>query len=723
VTIVGYSEALCVRPGDTVDFRVSCDSARSYEAAIVRLIHGDTHPAGPGYKEQEIDAAGEWPARHQPIHSGSCVIVDDHPALRVATPALSAYVRPTTPLKGSQAIIAKWDAAARGGYALVIDERGCTALWLGDGAGGFAELGFSRPLTTGNWYYVSASVDAAGRARVEQRPLPGGPGSRELVPEPAGECVEEAQLTVAPGGDGGVPLGIAAWISADGERGGHFNGKIDRPSLAGVLELDFAAEITPAGIRSPSAITDRGPHGLRARAVNHPTRAVTGFNWTSEEHNFTHAPEQYGAIHFHDDDLEDAGWEVDFTYTIPAGLPSGIYAARLRAGEDEDHVPFYVRAAPGRENRIALLVPTASYMAYANDHVTTNAAVAELTIGRTPVMEEADLFLAEHREYGLSTYDTHTDGSGSAHSSRLRPIVNMRPKYRHWLSPSLWQFNADLYLVDWLTEMGYAFDVLTDEGLHREGEAALAPYRVLITGSHPEYTSGPMLDALEAFQARGGRMLYLGSDGFYWVTAYHPETHAVIEVRKGDGSQAWRAAPGERHISYTGEYGTLWRHRGRAPQRICGVGWVAEGFDVSSYFRRRPDSYDPRVAWMFAGIEDEVLGDFGLVGGGAAGLELDIYDPLQGTPAHALLLASSEGHTDIYYEVLEELGFNIPGLNGTENPRVRADMVYYTTPNGGAVFSTGSIAYCGSLSHNGYANNVSRLTRNVLDRFLSDEPL
>ena len=150
---------------------------------------------------------------------------------------------------------------------------------------------------------------------------------------------------------------------------------------------------------------------------------------------------------------------------------------------------------------------------------------------------------------------------------------------------------------------------------------------------------------------------------------------------------------------------------------------MAEGFDVSSYFRRRPDSFDPRVAWIFEGIEDEILGDFGLVGGGAAGLELDIYRPAARHAAHALLLASSEGHTDIYVEVLEELLFNYPGLNGTENPRVRADMVYYTTPNGGAVFSTGSIAYCGSLSHNGYDNNVSRLTRNVLDRFLAEEPL
>jgi N,N-dimethylformamidase len=743
VTITGYSDTLSLRPGESLEFKVSCDSAASFDAAIVRLIHGDTHPDGPGYKEDEpeTDLAPTWPARHQPVHSGSSVLAGDHPALRTGVPSLAAFVRPTTPLKGPQGIITKWHALARGGYALVIDERGCAALWIGDGAGGFAAVGFSRPLTTGNWYFIAASLDAGGRVRIEQRPLPAGPGSRELVPEPHAQCVEYAQVDVVPGGDGGAPLMIAAWTAdLEGARAaGHFNGKIDRPAVAerpleaqeladgardGVLAaFDFAAEIGPGGIRRPSAVTDRGPHRLQARCVNHPARAVTGFNWTSAEHSFVHAPEQYGAIHFHDDDLEDAGWEPDFTFTVPPDLPSGIYAARLRAGEDEDHVPFYVRARPGREARLGFLVPTASYMAYANDHVTTNAAMAELTIGRTPVMEDADLFLAEHREYGLSTYDTHSDGSGSAFSSRLRPIINMRPKYRHWLSPSVWQFNADLYVVDWLTELGYTFDVLTDEDLHREGAAALEPYDVLITGSHPEYCSGEMLDALEAFQARGGRMIYMGSDGFYWVIQFHPESNAVIEVRKGDGSQAWRAAPGERHLSYTGEYGTLWRHRGRAPHRLCGVGWAAEGFDVASYFRRRPDSHDPRVAWIFEGIEDEILGDFGLVGGGAAGLELDSYDPLQGTPAHALLLASSEGHTDTYVEVLEELHFNVPGLGGTENPRVRADMVYYTTPNGGAVFSTGSIAYCGSLSHNGYENNVSRLTRNVLDRFLSEAPL
>ena len=39
------------------------------------------------------------------------------------------------------------------------------------------------------------------------------------------------------------------------------------------------------------------------------------------------------------------------------------------------------------------------------------------------------------------------------------------------------------------------------------------------------------------------------------------------------------------------------------------------------------------------------------------------------------------------------------------------------------MFSTSSIAWCGSLSHNDYDNNVSRIMRNVLDRFASPEPL
>jgi N,N-dimethylformamidase len=44
-------------------------------------------------------------------------------------------------------------------------------------------------------------------------------------------------------------------------------------------------------------------------------------------------------------------------------------------------------------------------------------------------------------------------------------------------------------------------------------------------------------------------------------------------------------------------------------------------------------------------------------------------------------------------------------------------MTYIEKPSGGAVFSVGSITYCGSLPHNKFDNDVSRLTFNVINRF------
>jgi N,N-dimethylformamidase len=120
--------------------------------------------------------------------------------------------------------------------------------------------------------------------------------------------------------------------------GHHLNGKIDSPRLfaralsrdevvslqrgasplafgsALIAAWDFSADI------SSTKVTDAAPHGLHGHTINLPTRAVTGHNWTGKETNYRHAPHEYGAIHFHDDDLDDARWQVDFSLTIPAGL-------------------------------------------------------------------------------------------------------------------------------------------------------------------------------------------------------------------------------------------------------------------------------------------------------------------------------------------------------------------------------------------------------------------
>ncbi|MGY8996255.1 MAG: N,N-dimethylformamidase beta subunit family domain-containing protein, partial [Alphaproteobacteria bacterium] len=82
----------------------------------------------------------------------------------------------------------------------------------------------------------------------------------------------------------------------------------------------------------------------------------------------------------------------------------------------------------------------------------------------------------------------------------------------------------------------------------------------------------------------------------------------------------------------------------------------------------------------------------------------------------------SEGHSAKTMMVPDEIGLNHSALGGDQNPNVRADMTFFETPGGGAVFSVGSIAWPGSLPHNGYDNNVSQICENVLRRFVDDTP-
>jgi N,N-dimethylformamidase len=360
-------------------------------------------------------------------------------------------------------------------------------------------------------------------------------------------------------------------------------------------------------------------------------------------------------------------------------------------------------------------------MAYSNEQLVFGPT--ESIVGRFSVITPNDIYLYEHPELGLSTYDHHADGSGVCYVSRLRPIPNMRPHHR--LDGFVWGLSADLHLTDWMEACGFDYDVITDEDLHCEGAALLSPYKVVLTGTHPEYYSAAMLDGMEDYLAAGGRLMYLGGNGFYWITSFYPDKRHIIEVRKGEGgSRAWQALPGEYFHSTTGERGGLWRNRARPPQKLVGVGFAAQGFDSSSYYRRMPDSHDPRVQFIFEGISrDEVIGDFGLAGGGAAGHEIDRYDLALGTPPNALLIASSEGHSDNIQRVVEDIFFSYPGTGGTQDPGVRSDIVYFTTAGSGAVFSASSIAWCGSLAHNNYDNNVSRITANVLRRFASDQIL
>jgi N,N-dimethylformamidase len=205
--------------------------------------------------------------------------------------------------------------------------------------------------------------------------------------------------------------------------------------------------------------------------------------------------------------------------------------------------------------------------------------------------------------------------------------------------------------------------------------------------------------------------------------ATHEAHPGVVEVRRGEaGTRCFEMPAGERHNQFDGEFGGLWRSNGRAPQQLVGVGFVAEGFDSCHWYERTRASLDARAAFIFAGVAEHArIGDFGVLGG-AAGLELDATDPALGTPAHALVLARSTGHSNIYLVTVEEMLSTHPSVDGLDNPLVRAELVFFETPSGGAVFATGSIAWAASLSHKGYSNNVAQITRNVVERFVEPTP-
>lgn len=234
-----------------------------------------------------------------------------------------------------------------------------------------------------------------------------------------------------------------------------------------------------------------------------------------------------------------------------------------------------------------------------------------------------------------------------------------------------------------------------------------------------------MIDALEQYRDTGGRFMYMGGNGFYWKIALDSHREGVIEIRRAEGGiRAWAAEAGEYYNQFDEEYGGMWRRNGRPPQLLSGVGFTAQGNFSGSYYRRTAESNDTRVSWILEGV-GEVFGKSGLSGHGAAGFELDRADKRLGTPLHAVVLASSENHPpDVPWVLVpEEMLTHITTVSGAPPKElIRADMIFFETARGGAVFSVGSITFLGCLPVDDFRGDVSRIVANVLDRFLEPEP-
>lgn len=697
IPLLGYTDRLSARPGEEVALKVHADSEGEVSVRLARSISADPNPAGMGIVEEPVDI--EIPGfrgRRQAFNPGSWVHVEKGPAI-AGRLCLTVQLWPTKIDAPEQVIF------AAGGAELFLDANGALACRVG---GTVRSTG--RPLAERTWYTASLLWEPSD-------------GALTLTQQPHGIWAESAVATDRAAEfryDPVAPVTIAAALR-DGHAERHFNGKIEAPTILDgddvAARWDFAQEIPT------TRIVDVGPSGCHGRLVNHAARAMTGAQWDGSEMCWRHKPEHYAAIHFHEDDIYDFGWETDLTWRVPDDLSSGIYVLRLTQGENEEALPLFICPPRGqRRAKLAVLVSTVTYIVYGNNARIDYDPTWQDTIaawGAWPYNA------AEYRELGMSTYNYHTDWSGICHASHLRPLLTLRPgylTYGHGTSSGLRHFQADSHLISWLENEGIDYDILTDHELHAEGSAVLEGYAAVTTGSHPEYHTPRTLDALQEYRDHGGNLCYLGGNGFYWRVAIHEDEPGMIEIRRAEGGiRAWAADPGEYYNAFDGGYGGLWRRNGRPPQMLAGVGFSSQGQFEGSYYRRSKDSEDAAVAWAFEGIEGDVLGDFGFSGGGAAGFELDRVDYRLGSPANLYILASSERHGPSFIVVHEDQLTHLATWPlRPEEELLRADMVWFEVPGGGEVFSTGSITFCGSLPWNGFDNNISQLMRNVMRRFL-----
>lgn len=768
-TIAGYTWPWTGRPGESIAFKVSTYAPGDYTAEIVRLICADAiTDGGRHFKEEPVAKTGlakRYPGRNQPTFMGSFAHIEDVKGLtdgQSFTLALSLY--PTSVIRGTnlsassfaplsgkaarkvQHVVSRWREASKTGWSLVIDEMDRPTFYVGDGSGAVDKVTLPDGLVLRRWVKLSVAYDAAsGRVTLLQTPVYRGAGDRSARAADRAEGTVRAvpqkgalRFGAAVGGPSNTDLPAGA---------GLLNGKLDKVRLAkgalddaGVRKLHAAADTAAYGgdliawWDFTKGIGTTKVHDIAGGAdgvtVNLPLRAVIGVDFTGKALDWKDAPQQYSALYFHDDALSDAEWKTDFEFKIPKGLRSGMYAAKLKHGASEAYVPFYVAPDKAKPKaKVAFVVPTLTYLAYSSaighSYWTRRMLVNQPGGGQKVTEEEwmpiyieektaVDMAMEFGPSFGMGVYRFYSDGAPVHHAPMRIPNMANQPK------ALLKNTTADTDIIEWLEHEGADYDVITDELIHEEGVDLLNGYSTVITGSHTEYHTWEMYNAFVAYTNGGGRLMSIGGNGFHNRVAFHREVPGVIECRKKQGGTAegndyFFQAVGEFDGLPTGKFKEL----GSPANVLHGIGTVnLEPMTAGTYYKKMPGADDPRAAFALAGVgKDEKIGNFGKSGGGAASEEIDSADLKDGTPAHALILATA---SDMVWPMVSEDGLTDPKYRLEFSPH--ADVVFFETPGGGAVFSVGSMGWRASLSHNGFDNNVARITRNVLARFTDPKP-
>jgi hypothetical protein len=378
---------------------------------------------------------------------------------------------------------------------------------------------------------------------------------------------------------------------------------------------------------------------------------------------------------------------------IAAPDRSGLYYFHAKAASGAFFAFPWVVAPDRPTAPIAVLASTNTWNAYNNfggrsNYINAGPLPAQPTVNARQDLrryggEAFEEWAPEDDWYVPLSFDRPEPGNSLPEHSAITDPIEGRDGCHQ--APAEWR------LLGWLEREGFAYDLYSEYHLH-SGQVDLSAYKILILGPHPEYWSEAMYRRVKKWvYEEGGRLMYLGGNGLNCVVEFLDEatmlcrTHLYSPTGKlgmPDPKDPARALDSRFH-----------RVAGESEASLLGIVTTETGIMTAAPYRVADAGH-----WAFAGTGLQNGDTFGTESlherchGGASGHETDKRSA--SSPPNTVLLAK--------------------GLNPDEGG---AEIVHYTTESGGQVYSVGSITYPASLLVD---KVVSRVTRNVLERFLGD---
>jgi N,N-dimethylformamidase len=377
------------------------------------------------------------------------------------------------------------------------------------------------------------------------------------------------------------------------------------------------------------------------------------------------------------------GWgSPHHTQFVTAPERSGLYYFHARTESGAFFSFPWIIAPEKPQSPIAVLASTNTWNAYnsfggRSNYVNARGLPPEPTVNARQDLQRYkggayDEWLFPDEEYApLSFMRPERGNHVPEHTEVIDPIEGRDACHQ---APAEWR------LLGWLERERYGYDLYSEHHLHT-GALNLDSYKILILSVHPEYWSRDMYARVKEWVHKcGGKLLYLGGNGLNCEVEFLDDSTMRCNSKiPSDGS------------SMSGAYESRFHRTVESEANLLGVVCTDAGIMTAAPYRVEDADH-----WAFAGTglrDGDLFGQNSLherIHGGASGHETDKRSP--SSPRQTRLLAK--------------------GLNPDEGG---AEMIYYEVEGGGAVFSVGSITYPACLLVDG---NISRITRNVLDRFM-----